>query len=327
MSPLHQSSSFHSAVRPAGIPGTPPPGINWSDPAQRNPLIALGGLTVLLVLAYFDMFALVRAAWADPLYSHGWIIPAFSLALMWIRWEPFRSVPNSERWIGLAVLAAGLSVRLVGIKYSMAPVDRLSFLVALFGVFTLVGGWHLIRWAGPAVGFLVFMLPLPSLLEHNVLWRLQTLASACSTFVLQTVGIPAFRQGNVINISGTELFVADACSGLRMTTIFSALAVAMIFLIERPWWDKFTILLSAIPIALIVNIIRVTSTGILFYLVGNESEFVKKLGHDWAGLFMMPLALGILWVELQILERVTIPVDVAQLKPIGLARTATIPVR
>ena len=62
-----------------------------------------------------------------------------------------------------------------------------------------------------------------------------------------------------------ELLIADACSGLRMLTIFCALAVAMVFLIERPWWDKFIILFSAVPIALIVNIIRISVTGILYW--------------------------------------------------------------
>ena len=140
------------------------------------------------------------------------------------------------------------------------------------------------------------------------------------------MGVAAFRQGNLISVPGADLNIADACSGLRMLTIFGALAVAMVFLVERPWWDKFIILLSAVPIALIVNIIRITVTGLLFMAVGPDNEFAKKLGHDWAGLFMMPLALGFLWIELQILERLTIPVEIAQYKPVG-ARSVSIPVR
>jgi exosortase/archaeosortase family protein len=112
-----------------------------------------------------------------------------------------------------------------------------------------------------------------------------------------------------------------------MVTIFCALAVAMVFLIERPWWDKFIILLSAIPIALIVNIVRISVTGLLYMWVGQDNKFVQHLAHDWAGYFMMPLALGILWLELQILERLTIPIEVAQLKPVGAARVAAVPLR
>ena len=160
--------------------------------------------------------------------------------------------------------------------------------------------------------------------------RLQRLASISSAFVLQTLGLAAARTGNLIRIPGMDqpLSIAEACSGLRMCTIFVALAVAMVFLVERPWWDKFIILLSAIPIALLVNIIRITLTGLLYMAVGQDNHFAQKLGHDWAGYFMMPLALGFLWLELQVLERLTIPVDTVQLRPVGAVRSVSnIPVR
>jgi exosortase len=192
-------------------------------------------------------------------------------------------------------------------------------LVALFGVFLLVGGWELIKWSWPALGISIFMFPLPSILEHTLLWNLQKLATIGSTWVLQMLGVAAFRSGNVIHIASLEepLFVADACSGLRMLTVFCFFAVAMIFMIDRPWWDKFIILLSAIPIALAVNIIRITTTGALYMIVGQDNHFAQKLGHDWAGYFMMPLALGFLWLELQILNHLTVPVEATQLRPVG----------
>jgi exosortase/archaeosortase family protein len=123
--------------------------------------------------------------------------------------------------------------------------------------------------------------------------------------------------------------VAEGCAGLRMATIFVAFAVAMVLIIERPWWDKLVILLSAFPIAVIVNIVRITATGLLFMLVGEQNEAVRKIMHDWSGLLiMMPLAMILLWLELQILERLTIPVDSAQLRPVGAVRTAgSVPIR
>lgn len=314
------------SLRPAGIPSASAAEVSWNDPSQRVPLITLGVLTLMLVLAYLDSFALIMEEWSKPLYSHGYIVPIFALGLLWVRFQPFRPVPAMERWIGLAILVAGLSIRLFGVYTTTSPIDRYSFLISIFGVFMLVGGWHTIRWAGPALGFLFFMFPLPSVIEQSILWRLQTLASVGSTFILQTLGVAAFREGNLIKVPGADLNIADACSGLRMLTIFLALAVAMVFLVERPWWDKFIILLSAIPIALLVNIIRITVTGLLYMWVGKDNEFAKKLGHDWAGFFMMPLALGFLWIELQILERLTVPVEVGQYRPVG-GRSATIPAR
>lgn len=303
------------------------PKVAWNDPSQHTSLAILGGLALLVIVAYWDMLALTSRVWSEGLYSHGWIVPLCAVGLLWLRWEPIGAVPQKERWIGLALVVLGLLLRIPAAWIGMNPVDRLSFLPAIFGVFMMVGGFNIIRSVWPALGFLVFMFPLPSRLETSVLLKLQTLAAASSTFVLQTLGVAALREQRVISISGMPLFVADACSGLRMVTIFVALAVAMVFLIERPWWDKFIILLSAIPIALVVNVVRITLTGLAYLWSDGHNEFIEKMAHDWAGLFMMPLALGILWLELQILERITIPIDMGRLRPVGPMRGATVPVR
>jgi exosortase len=317
--------------QPPRSPVAPQVEVGIFDPSQRTSLVILVGLIGLLVAAYWDMLTLTSAAWSDDLYSHGWIIPLFSVGLLWLRWQPFQtSVPAMERWVGLGILAIGLSVRLFAAKYTVLPIDRLSFIPSMFGAFMLVGGFHAVRWAWPALSFLVFMFPLPTALEVNVLNRLQRMATISSTFVLQTLGVAAFRTGNLISIPGMgqPLNVAEACAGLRMATIFGALAVAMVFIIDRPWWDKLVILLSAIPIALIVNIVRITVTAVLTMWVGQDNYAVGKICHDYAGyVIMMPLALALLWLELQILERVTIPVDTVQLRPVGGMRTASIPTR
>lgn len=307
------------------------PEIGIFDPSQQTPNMLLLGLVGLLTAAYWDMLTLTSAAWNEDLYSHGWIVPLFAGWLLWLRWQPFGPVPAHERWIGLALLAVGLSTRLLAAEYTILPLDRLSFLPSIFGAFMLVGGIRSIRWAWPALVFLIFMFPLPSAVEVEVLGRLQHIATIASTFVLQTLGVAAFRTGNLISIPGmgTPLNVAEACAGLRMATIFGALAVAMVFVIDRPWWDKFMILLSAIPIALIVNIVRITATALLYISVGQDNLAVQQICHKYAGLvIMMPLAMFLLWIELQVLERVTIPVDTVQLRPVGGVRgVAGIPTR
>jgi exosortase len=383
-----ESGRAAGAPRPPQLPRSPVAAaaeVGVFDPSQRGMLIILGLLVVLVIEAYWDMFTLTAAAWrGDGLYSHGWIVPLFAVGLMWLRWQPFGSLPStartigavlavvalliaycawqlgsnklamvavlpgtfgallliggpiqpapmSERWIGLGLLAFGLACRLFAAKYAWNPIDRLSLLPSIFGVFMLVGGWHTIRWAWPGLAFLIFMFPLPSMLEINILGGLQKLATYSSTFVLQTLGVPAMRSGNLISIPGMgqPLNVAEACAGLRMATIFGALAVAMVFVIERPWWDKLVILISAAPIAIIVNIVRITVTALLYQWVGQDSFAVKQICHNYAGLvIMMPLAMALLWIELQILERVTIPVDTVQLRPVGGMRgVATIPTR
>jgi exosortase len=270
--------------------------------------IIFGGLALLLTYGYLNMLTYAAVRWKDPLYSHGYIVPVFAGFLFWVRRRPLTTVDPAERWIGLGILVASLGVRLGASYVDMNPLDRLSYVGALLGVCQMVGGTSLLKWGGPAVGFLVFMYPLPSILENSVLLFLQKLAAISSTWVLQLLGAPALRDGNRIMIDQLPLEVADACSGLRMLTIFGAMSVAMAILISRPWWDRVTILLSAIPIALITNIIRITLTALLFMLF-PESELIHQLVHDWAGLAMMPIAMGLLWIELQLLEQITVPIE------------------
>jgi exosortase len=185
---------------------------------------------------------------------------------------------------------------------------------------------HTIRWAWAGIVFSLFMFPLPSILERTLLWNLQKVATICSTVTLQTLGVPAHRSGNTIRIEDIELGVVDACSGLRMLTIFCALAVAAVFIVNRPWWDKFIILLSAIPIALLSNIIRIVMTAMM-YMVSDDKGF-HDLMHDVSGLLMMFWGMGFLWLELQILSRLTVPEEMAQVRPVGApARRAVAPIR
>jgi exosortase len=226
-------------------------------------------------------------------------------------------VASSVRWAGLGILLASMLVRLAAAIYDASPYDRLSFIGAVLGICMLVGGTAMLRWAGPPLGFLVFMFPLPSVLEHNILWKLQTGAAIASSWTLQLLDAPAVRDGNKIIIDNIPLDVADACSGLRMATIFGAMSLALaILMVERPWWDRLIVLLSAIPVALATNVIRITITA-LIYMFFPESEGIHKFVHDWAGFAMMPIAMGILWLELELLRRISIPIDADDFAALG----------
>ena len=106
-------------------------------------------------------------------------------------------------------------------------------------------------------------------------------------------------------IGEMKLGVVDACSGLRMLTIFCALAVGLVMVGKRTWWENGVILASAIPIALIVNAVRITVTGVLFQVA--DSEFAERVFHDWAGLVMMPMAIGMLFAEQFVLSQLFLP--------------------
>lgn len=279
-------------------------------------------LTALVAYSYLNTLIGTAVAWDDPMYNHGYLIPLFAAILLYIRREPFEGVTNKERWIGVGVIVGAIVTRVVASYLVIFTVDRLSLIVCLIGVFVFVGGFRALRWAGPPILFLVFMFPLPRILVDNILRPMQTLATMSSVYALQTLGVDVFREGNRIVLEHRPMNVVDQCSGLRMLTIFIALALAIVLVSNhRPWWDRLIILASSIPIALLVNIIRITLTGLLYNLnIGGD--IVEQIFHDFAGLIMMPLALGFLFIEMQILSRLVIEDEHAQSVGIGIGHTA-----
>lgn len=286
-------------------------------PTVRNePFVWLGILAALvgvLLWTYWNTVQAIMSNWSRPQYSHGYLIPIFSLALLWLRYEPIGEVKASERWWGVALLAIGLGLRYALSYFALIIGDMATLVVSLLGVFLMVGGWRMLRWSWPAIAFLAFALPLPDFVERGILDPLQHWATRASTYVLQTLGFPAYSEGNTIRFSSNadiQLGVVDACSGLRMLTIFLAMATAVTLVIALTWWEKLIVLLSAVPIAMVVNVFRISVMGILHLTVGRE--IADRVFHDFAGWVMMPMALGLLYVELQLLSNLFIETSETQ---------------
>src|SRR5262249_9171964 len=138
------------------------------------------------------------------------------------------------------------------------------------GTCWLLAGRGFFGWAMPAIVFLWFMMPLPFSAETALGVPLQTIASMLSCYMLQSLGQPALGEGNIITLGDHQLEVAQACSGLRMFMSFVALGLAYAMVVQRPLWQKVTVLVSVLPIALLSNAIRITITGILFQYASNE---------------------------------------------------------
>jgi exosortase len=265
-------------------------------------LLAFGVLLGSLLWAYWGALTTMAQKWElDPQYSHGYLVPAFAVVLLWCRRSHLANQVLRPSWWGVPVLAVGAALRLAGMYIYLDWLEAISLLPCLAGAFLLVGGWPAFRWAWPAVGFLFFMIPLPYRVEIAMAHPLQRLATVASTYALQTLGFPAVSEGNVILLNEVRMGVVEACSGLSMLVIFFALSTAVALLIHKPWLDRAVIVASAVPIALIANITRITVTGVLHETVGHQ--VANWVFHDFAGWLMMPFALVLLWLELALLAR------------------------
>ena len=213
-----------------------------------------------------------------------------------------RAAPS---WLGLPLLAAGLGLHLYGAYYYYIWIDAVAFLPTLAGLWLTCGGKTGWRWGWPSILFLFFMIPLPYRTAIALSGPLQRLATVLSTFIMQCLGMPALSEGNIITLNEHAIDVVEACSGLRMLVVFFALSTAVVLLFQRHWLDKLILILGAVPIALVSNITRIIVTGVLYDLF-NDSATITYWVHESADWLMMPLGLGLLWVELQLLNHLFI---------------------
>jgi exosortase len=275
--------------------------------ARPSSLLILSGILGLsLAWLYWPALKEMAVRWSnDPRYSHGYLVPFFSGFLLWHRRDMLARSPLRPRAWGLLLLLAGLGMNMAGTRWFVGWFEGASIMLSLAGACVLVGGWPALHWAWPAIGFLFFMIPLPWRAEQALGAPLQWLATRSSTYVLQTLGLPAVAEGNIILLTDNiRIGVVEACNGLGMLMMFFAYASAAALIVDRPLLDRALILLSAVPIALLANILRITVTGFLYVHVSGK--VAHAVFHDLAGWLMMPLALAVLWFELWLLSRLLV---------------------
>lgn len=305
---------------PALTPEAPPPSTDSeaSTPSQprnlRAVVVLIASLLGAMAWAYWPSLDTMARKWqSDPQYSHGYLVPLFSIALLWLRRSGLKLDELHPSLWGLPLLLAAAGFRLAGTIFYFDWLETSSLLACLSGIALCAGGWTLFRWSLPAVAFLFFMIPLPFRVEIALHDPLRAIGTSASVYTMQTLGIPAIAEDYVIVLDEQRIGVAEACSGLRMLMIFFALTTAMAMLSPRVWWERCIIWLSAVPIALISNVARISVTGSLYW--AGQAELAETVFHDLAGWLMMPFALCLLWGESWLLthliiEEVDRPVDV-----------------
>jgi exosortase len=260
-------------------------------------------LLAAIIWSYWPALVAMQSKWQnDPQYSQGYLVPLFSLYILYLRKAMVQNVGLNVDTRGLLLIALGLGLHIFCGYFNVDWIDGVSLLISIAGVFWLLGGLKALNWSWPAVAFLVFMLPLPHRIETGLGYPLQRIATIGSEFLLQTMGISAVAEGNVIFLSNSRIGVVEACSGLSMLLIFFALAVAIIIMFQPAWPERIVLLLSAIPVAVGTNVLRITATGAVQEIFGEE--IAEKVFHDWAGWLMMPVAFALLLLVLWLYQKV-----------------------
>lgn len=270
--------------------------------AQRSRALAVTGVMLAAAVAIYSpiLYAMV-AHWnniAD--YSHGFLIVPLALYFAYERRRELSRTPIETSWWGVIPLVLGsltLGIGRLGVELMNM---RVSFVLTVIGLVLLLLGRKVFRVLLFPLLFLFLMIPLPQSLVNVIAFPLQLIAADVAGELLYLLQIPALREGNIIHLANTQLFVEEACSGLRSLMALVTLGVIFAYFFRKSLVQRTIIVLSAIPIAIAVNAFRVTLTGILTHHFGEEAA--GGWIHQTEGLFTFAIAFLLLLGEARLLQ-------------------------
>lgn len=265
-----------------------PSSVNWMEIKRTAPLLV--GAVAFLLLFWTPIVTLGQDWWSDPEAGHGLLLGPLAVILAWRK--GLHDEVSASPGLGLVMLGGAVLLRYLSGLAAELFTMRMSLLLAVAALVVFFwGARQLVRWWLPAV-LLVLSVPLPSIVLSTLAFPLQLKASQMGATLLEWRQVPVRLSGNVIQLPGRSLFVTEACSGLRSLTALIALGVLMggIWL-KRPWMRVFIVLL-AIPVAMLINGVRIFGTGFLVYYV--DPSFGEGFMHMTEGWVLFVIAFGIL---------------------------------
>ena len=277
------------------------------QPSLASPRLFPVNLACLLVLLaallglYYPVLVAMAHDWStNDNYSHGFFIPLISGYMVFAMKDELRNISLRPANWGLFLLLAGvgqLYIARVGSEYFL---QRTSLILVLLGMVIFLLGKAMTRKLLLPIAYLLFMVPLPAIIWNKIAFPMQLFSSAVTEVVVRLIGIPIFREGNVLHLAQTSLEVVVACSGLRSLTTMFALSAALAWFSDSTAWKKWVLFLAAAPIAIFANIVRLTGTAGLASVYGEK--VAQGFLHEFSGLFTFVVGLMLLVLTSKLLQ-------------------------
>jgi exosortase len=262
---------------------------HWTGEALAY--LAIAGLIVLLL--YPALAWLVESWVSNPYYTHGFLVPLVAALLAWRQWPRLAAEPRrGATWPGVSLTLASLTAIIWGMRWQNYVVVSLALVALLAGILLYLEGWPRLRhWLFPLL-FLALMVPLP-FMDIVSPW-FESATARWATALARLVGISATQQGGEITLPNTVIVVGAPCSGLRSLVAMVTLSVAWVYLVEGRLAAKALMLAAAVPLVLLSNVLRIALLLVISISFGQEVALTYY--HDWSGLVLFLMALGLLLI-------------------------------
>lgn len=256
----------------------------------------------LTTFVFYDGIRYLLAYWTEPEYSYGYLIPLIAIFLIWQRKDRLATLSFESSWLGFAVVLAGLGLFLMGTLGSVYTIIQYAMLIVIVGLVLAFSGKKAFRLMVPAMVMLLFMIPLPGFLYHELSGQLQLISSKLGVALIRLFGISVYLEGNVIDLGALQLQVVEACNGLRYLFPLVTLAFIGAYFYQGAMWKRGIIFLSSVPITVGMNSLRIGVIGILSEYYGKSAA--EGFLHDFEGWIIFMGCIGILLLEMLLLARI-----------------------
>ncbi len=254
-------------------------------------------------LFYYFFYVQNFQAMTSADWSHTYFVPLITLYLLWVRRAELTALKPEVFWPGVLPIVVGIMCyalfQLDGARNSHM-LRGFSMLLCLFGLILLLLGPRVARTMILPISYLVFGVTLAESLMSEITVPLRAIAAEGGFALLTFVGVQAELKGSTIDIYNNgavcPLDIAEACSGMRMLIAFVALGAAIALIGGKSWWQRILLLMAAIPVALLMNVVRVAALGLLTLI---DPKIAQGQSHMMVGyILMVPaflLYMGIVW--------------------------------
>jgi len=238
---------------------------------NRISLVLFGFLFGVFIIVFFPIWQRLIQAWASSDdYSHGFLIVPLSLYIIWQKRKFLKETPTNPSWGVFPLVFLSLFLYLAAEYAEIRTLATLSMLLFIGSSLIFLFGFQIFKICIFPLFLLLFMIPVPAQIYAALTIPLQLFVTKLTVFFASGMGVPILREGNVLFLPEHTLQVVQACSGLRSIMSLLTLGIVISYFTLTSNFLRTFLTLSAIPVAIMVNVARVLAMVIAFYFFNYD---------------------------------------------------------
>jgi EpsI family protein len=255
---------------------------------------------LLLVGLYYQAIAFMTKQWNKDEYTYCYLMPPVIIFLIWQKRVSLANLPSLPSWKGAISLLIGIAFFWLGELGGEYFTLYLSLWLVIVGLCWIHLGSKKLKIIAFPLFMILTMFPLPNFIYNKISLKLQLISSHLGVSLLHTYGMPAYREGNIIDLAFTQLQVVEACSGLKTLISLIVLGLLLAYFYKAPLWKRAFLMISTVPIAILTNSTRIAVTGVLYEIWG--SGVAEGFFHGFSGILIFMCSFCSMLLEIWILK-------------------------